>query len=161
MLRGLRDRFPLYSISPKARSDIPRQQSFTLGDLTPAKWDFILLSETASQSLRLPSQHFAIRRVSAAFTAFAASLGEIVKQEEGGEGAGFSSKGEVRAVVPIHESSGEEPRWSLHSGEIYVVFPLGRASRPALRFNRRGEKDLSPIWRQEEEEEEEAEKEEG
>lgn len=84
MLRGLRGgyRFPLYSIPLKACSDIPRRQSFTRGDLTPVKWDFILLLETASQSLRLPSQHFVIRRLPAAFTAFTSSLVEMFGEEK-------------------------------------------------------------------------------
>lgn len=135
MLRGLRGgyRFPLYSRSPKACSDFPRQRRFTL---TPVKEDFILQLETASQSLRLPSQHCVIRR-SPARSPHSPILWEKLKVSL--RKRGVRKWDSHTRVFGLEGSMVAAFWWDLCS------LPLGRASRPTLRFNRRGEKDLSPF----------------
>ena len=104
MVRRLRGGycFPRYNISPKACSDIPRQHSFTLGDLTPVKY-FILLLQTASQSLSLPSQHFVIRR-SPPLRTFTVTPKKCIPL-----------KAEVEEALPIHKTVARTVRRSEHS----------------------------------------------
>lgn len=94
----------------------------TLGDLlTPAKKnDFILLLETASQRLRLPSQHFVLRRSPPLSTLSPESLRSThthtkkkpPKQNKEKHERVSSKKGELRKEIPIHEWSARKARWS-------------------------------------------------